>query len=106
MDILPLAAAATIYPGVVRIAANVDELARARRVADLEAAAALPGRRAERRRRAAGPDLGFREFCHREKLPHSERSWDAWQDERYRRGERGTRPAYTENPFRMARARQ
>jgi len=34
-----------------RIAADVDELARARRVADLGAAAALPDRRAERRRR-------------------------------------------------------
>ncbi|MGO8892276.1 MAG: hypothetical protein ACLP8X_28135 [Streptosporangiaceae bacterium] len=37
---------------VQRIAADVDELARARRVADLGAAAALPDRRAERRRRA------------------------------------------------------
>jgi hypothetical protein len=36
---------------VQRIAADVDELARARRVADLGAAAALPDRRAERRRR-------------------------------------------------------
>ena len=42
--------------------------------------------------------LGFRKFCRREKLPHPERSWDAWQDERYRRGERGTHPGYTENP--------
>jgi len=41
-----------------RIAADVDELARARRVADLGAAAALPDRRAERRRRVAEPDLG------------------------------------------------
>jgi hypothetical protein len=89
-----------------RVAADIDELARARRVADLEAAAVLPGRQAERRRRAAEPDLGFREFCRREKLPHPERSWDAWQDERYRRGERGTHPGYTENPFRMARARR
>jgi hypothetical protein len=38
---------------VQRIAADVDELARARRVADLGAAAALPDRRAERRRRVA-----------------------------------------------------
>jgi len=37
-----------------RVAADVDELARARRVADLGAAAALPDRRAERRRRVAG----------------------------------------------------
>src|SRR5208282_3291099 len=46
-----------------RIAADIDELARARRVADLGAAAALPDRRAERRRRVAEPDLDFREFC-------------------------------------------
>ena len=38
-----------------RIAADVDELARARRVADLGAAATVPDRRAERRRRVAEP---------------------------------------------------
>ena len=59
-----------------RIAADVDELARARRVADLDAAAVLGDRRAERRRQAAEPDLDFREFCRRSKLPQSERSWD------------------------------
>jgi hypothetical protein len=41
-----------------RIAADVDELARARRVEDLDTAAVLPDRRAERRRRLAEPDLG------------------------------------------------
>jgi len=71
-----------------RIAAGIDELARARRVGDL-AAAVLPGRRAERRRRVAEPDLDFREFCRRQKVPaSSERSWDAYEAERYRRGER------------------
>ena len=73
-----------------RIAADVDELARARRAADLGAAGALPDRRAERRRRAAGPDLDFREFCCRNKLPRSERSWDLFARERYRRGETDT----------------
>jgi hypothetical protein len=43
-----------------RIVADVDELARARRVAELDAAAALPDRQAERRRRVAEPDLDFR----------------------------------------------
>ena len=43
-----------------RIAADVDELTRARRVADL-GAAALPDRRAGRRRRVAEPDLDLRE---------------------------------------------
>jgi hypothetical protein len=65
----------------------------------------LPGRRAERRRRLAGPDLEFRAFCARKGLPASpapqlERAWDAWQAERYRRGEIGQRPADTGNPFR------
>jgi hypothetical protein len=46
-----------------RIAADVDELARARRVQDLDTAAVLPDPRAERRRRLAEPDLEFRAFC-------------------------------------------
>jgi hypothetical protein len=88
-----------------RIAADVDELARARRVQDLTSAAVLPDPRAERRRRLAEPDLEFRAFCGRKGLPASstpqlERAWDAWQAERYRRGETGQRPGYTDNPFR------
>jgi hypothetical protein len=88
-----------------RIAADVDELARARRVQDLTTAAALPDRRAERRRRLAEPDLEFRAFCTRKGLPASstpqlERAWDAWQAERYQRGEISQRPGYTGNPFR------
>ena len=90
---------------VQRIAADVDELARAWRVQDLAAATVLPDRRAERRRRLAEPDLEFRAFCARKGLPASstpqlERAWDAWQAERYRRGETGQRPGYTDNPFR------
>ncbi len=88
-----------------RIAADVDELARARRVPDLDTAAVLPDRRAERRRRLAEPDLEFRAFCARRRLPASstpqlERAWDAWQAERYQRGEISQRPSYTDNPFR------
>jgi hypothetical protein len=88
-----------------RIAADVDELARARRAQDLDTAAVLSGRRAERRRRLAEPDLEFRAFCARKGLPASstlqlERAWDAWQAERYQRGETGQRPGYTGNPFR------
>ena len=88
-----------------RIAADVDELARARRVRDLAAATVLPDRRAERRRRLAEPDLELRAFCGRNGLPASstlqlERAWDAWQAERYRRGETGQRPGCTGNPFR------
>jgi hypothetical protein len=88
-----------------RIAADVDELARARRAADLDTAAVLPDRRAERRRRLAEPDLEFRAFCTRKGLPASstlqlERAWDAWQAERYRRGETAQRPGNTGNPCR------
>ena len=88
-----------------RIAADVDELARARRVQDLDTATVLPDLRSERRRRLAEPDLEFRAFCRRRRLPASstpqlERAWDAWQDERYRRGEISQRPGYTDNPFR------
>jgi hypothetical protein len=74
--------------------------------ADLDALdAALADPRAERRRRLAEPDLEFRAFCTRRRLPASstpqlERAWDAWQSERYRRGETGQRPGYTDNPFR------
>ena len=88
-----------------RIAADVDELARARRVQDLDTAAVLPDPRAERRRRLAEQHLEFRAFCARRGLPASstlqlERAWDAWQAERYQRGETGQRPGYTGNPFR------
>jgi hypothetical protein len=88
-----------------RVASDLDKLARAPRIADLDTAAVLADRRTERRRRLAEPDLGFREFCTRRKLPTSstlqlERAWDAWQDERHRRGETTGRLAYTDNPFR------
>jgi hypothetical protein len=63
-------------------------------------AAVLPDPRAERRRRLAEPDLEFRAFRTRRQLPASstpqlERAWDAWQAERYQRGEISQRPAYT-----------
>jgi hypothetical protein len=88
-----------------RIAADVDELARARRTQDLTTAAVLPDRRAERRRRLAEPDLEFRAFCTRRRLPASStpqlaRAWDAWQAGRYQRGEIDQRPGYTGNPVR------
>ncbi len=98
-------ARARVRAVINRIAAGIDELAWARRVQDLAAAAVLPDRRAERRRRLAEPDLEFRAFCTRRGLPASpalqlERAWDAWQAERYQRGEIGQRPGYADNPFR------
>jgi hypothetical protein len=93
------------WPDPAVVAADVDELARARRVQDLATAAVLPDPRAERRRRLAEPDLEFRAFCTRRRLPASstpqlERAWDAWQAGRYQRGEISRRPAGTGNPFR------
>jgi hypothetical protein len=87
------------------IAADVDELARARRVQDLNkcrGAARLAGRTPPAAGRA-GPE--FRAFCTRRRLPASstpqlERAWDAWQAERYQRGEISQRPGYADNPFR------
>ena len=75
------------------------ELARARRVADLGSAATLPHRRAERRRQVAELDLDFREFCRRNRLPQSERSWDLFADERNRRGENDSPSYEAYNPF-------
>jgi hypothetical protein len=88
-----------------RVAADLDELARARRVEDLQQAAVLSDRRAERRRRLAVPDLGLREFCEQRRMPMSsqlqlEKAWDAWQAERYRRGEVNTRADWADNPWR------
>jgi hypothetical protein len=75
---------------VLRIAADVEELARARRVADLDQAAVNPDARAERRRRLAEPPLAFprhgtssKQF--REALYRFER-------ERWRRGETDVHP--------------
>jgi hypothetical protein len=56
-----------------RIAADGDELARARRAGDLGTAAVLPARRAASRRRLAGPDLEFRACWARGGLPASQR---------------------------------
>jgi hypothetical protein len=65
-----------------RIAADMDELAWAWRVQDLDVAAVLPDRRPERRQRLAEQDLEFLAFYGREELPASstlqlERAWDA-----------------------------
>jgi hypothetical protein len=61
--------------------------------------------RAERRWRLTEPDLEFRAFCARRRLPASstpqlDQAWDAWQAERYQRGEISQRPRCTDNPFR------
>ena len=86
-----------------RIAADVDELARARRAQDLATAAVLPDPRAERRRRLAEPDLEFRAFCTRRRLPASstpqlERATLAGRAIPARRDQ--PTPGYTDNPFR------
>ena len=72
---------------------------------DLNTAAVLPDRRAGRRRRLSEPDLEFRAFCARRRLPaprppQLERAWDAGPAGRYQRGEISQRPGYADNPFR------
>jgi hypothetical protein len=52
----------------------------------------------------AEPDLEFRAFNTRQRLPASparqlERAWDAWRAERYQRGEISQRPGRAGNPF-------
>jgi hypothetical protein len=76
-----------------------------RRVQDLTTAAVLPGPRAERRRRLAEPDLEFRAFCTRRRLPASsapqlERAWDAWQTGDTDVARSASWPGYADNPFR------
>ena len=59
-----------------------------------------------RERKVSGePDLDFSAFCAQTRLPSSSipqlgRAWDAWQAERYHRGETEQRPGYADNPFR------
>jgi len=75
-----------------RIAYDVHELARARRVDDLTHPVGGGDPRAERRRRAAESDLDFVAFCARRKIPYQstpqlERAYDAFNAERFERGE-------------------
>ncbi len=81
-----------------RIAFDVEELARARRIEDLSVAAVNNDPRAERRRRLAEPDLTYAEFCDRTGTPwrstqHGELAWTKYQIERKRQKceERGQR---------------
>lgn len=55
---------ARVAAALQRIAADLDELARARRISDLQGASVRPDRRAERRRRLAEPDLGVPRLLH------------------------------------------
>jgi hypothetical protein len=90
---------------VERIAYDIDELARSRRVDDLEAARVATDARAERRRRLAEPDLDLRSFLDRPGVPSSstlqmERAWEKWQEERRQRGETDQTAWDIPNPFR------
>ena len=87
-----------------RIAADIGELARARRVDDLAAAAVLPGRhRMPPARGRAGPGFPGVLSPSEESRHPGRRSWGRYEAERYRRGERDTHPGYTKNPFRTTR---
>lgn len=73
-----------------RVTADIEELARARRVQELRAAAVLDDPRAERRRRLAEPDLPLK-FVASTSSGGTRARWeaqqDAWQAERRARGE-------------------
>jgi hypothetical protein len=91
-----------------RVAFDVDELARARRVGDLQAAQVGDDPRAERRRRLAEPDLRYAEFCDRTGTPwrstlQGDLAWTAYQAERRRRGETDEDPFEAYNPFQQGR---
>ncbi|MGW2181301.1 hypothetical protein ACWCXX_25015 [Streptomyces sp. NPDC001732] len=91
-----------------RIAFDVDELARARAVDDLQSAKTAADPRAERRRRLAEPDLRYGEFCDRTGTPwrstqQGDLAWTAFQGERRRRGETDEDPYEAYNPFSQSR---
>ncbi|GHC27612.1 hypothetical protein GCM10010348_62120 [Streptomyces anthocyanicus] len=91
-----------------RIAFDVEELARARRVEELQAAKVADDPRAERRRRLAEPDLSYAEYCDRTRTPwrstqQGDLAWTAYQAERLRRGETDEDPVEAYNPFRQGR---
>lgn len=73
-----------------RVAADIEELARARRVQDLRGAAVRVDPRAERRRRLAEPDVPVLNFTPSGRggtRPRWEATRDAWQDEMHARGQ-------------------
>lgn len=87
-----------------RIAYDIDELARAHSIDDLDQARICDDPRAERRRRLAEPALSFAEFCARTGTPsHSIRqgadAWTAYQAERHHRRETDKNPYTAYNPF-------
>ncbi|MGW2086235.1 hypothetical protein [Streptomyces sp. NPDC001880] len=88
-----------------RIAFDVDELARARSVQDLDRARVCEEPQAERRRRLAEPDLPFVEFCSRTGTPSQSirqgaDAWTAYQAERHHRGETDENSSTAHTPFR------
>ncbi len=75
---------------LLRIAADVEELARARRVEDLDRAAIDPDGRAERRRRLAEPPLAFP--SHGTSIKQFREALYRYELERWRRGEADAPP--------------
>ena len=75
---------------LLRIAADIDELARARSVEDLEHAQVDPDVRAERRRRLAESPLAFP--AHGRSIRHYRQALYEFEKERWRRGETDSHP--------------
>ncbi|MFI6209139.1 hypothetical protein ACIBAI_22490 [Streptomyces sp. NPDC051041] len=91
-----------------RIAYDIDDLAHARSIDDLDQARIRDGPRAERRRRLAEPDLAFAEFYARTGTPSQSirqgaDAWTAYQAERHHRGETDENPYTAYNPFHQGR---
>ena len=75
---------------LLRIASDVDELARARTIEDLEQARVDPDQRAERRRRLAEPPLAFP--AHGRSIRQWRQALYEFEKERWRRGEADSHP--------------
>ncbi|MEU5092069.1 hypothetical protein [Streptomyces sp. NPDC021356] len=90
-----------------RIAFDVEVLARARCMQELQMAKVADNPRAERRRRLAEPDLSS-EYRGRTRTPwrstqQGDLAWAAYQVERRWRGETDKDPLEAYNPFRQGR---
>jgi len=75
---------------LLRIAADIDELARARSVEELEHSQVDPDARAERRRRLAEPPLAFP--AHGKSIRQCRQALYGFEKERWRRGEADSHP--------------
>ena len=79
-----------VRAALLRIAADIDELARARSVEELEHSQVDPDARAERRRRLAEPPLALP--AHGKSIRQCRQALYGFEKERWRRGEADSHP--------------